>query len=398
MNTRKQARDETLRAVGSVLAVLALTAVWSCAPTDDEAEQDLAAGEQVAGEPVQADAEAMEAGEQSEGPLSFDPEEGETRIRNLRMLTLQGENAEAYFSADASQLIMQRHSQGEAACDQIYVMDVDGRNRRLVSTGEGRTTCSYFFPSGDRIVYSSTHASGPECPPPPDMSRGYVWGLYDYDIYTARPDGSELELLFGSPSYDAEATVSTDGSKIVFTSARDGDLDIYMMNPDGTDVRKLTDEVGYDGGPFFSADGSMIVYRAYHPTDPDEIADYQALLAENMIRPGRLEIYVMDADGSNKRQLTDNGAANFAPFFHPNGRQIIFSSNLHEPEGRNFELYLVNVDGTGLERVTHHPEFDGFPMFTPDGSQLVFGSNRHNRQPGDTNVFIADWVDEPSEN
>ncbi len=142
----------------------------------------------------------------------------------------------------------------------------------------------------------------------------------------------------------------------------------------------------------------MIVYRAYHPTDPDEIADYQALLAENMIRPGRLEIYVMDADGSNKRQLTNNGAANFAPFFHPNGGQIIFSSNLHDPEGRNFELYLINVDGTGLERVTHHPEFDGFPMFTPDGSQLVFGSNRHNRQPGDTNVFIADWVDEPSEN
>jgi Tol biopolymer transport system component len=387
----KSGKSEALRALGFGLTGLAVITVWSCAPAEDESGRELAEGD--------AAIEAAEAvGEQAEeeGPLPFDPEEGETRIRSLRMLTFAGENAEAYFSADAGQLIMQRHREGEAECDQIYIMDTEGRDRRLVSTGEGRTTCSYFFPSGDRIVYSSTHARGPECPPPPDRSRGYVWGLYDYDIYTARPDGSELELLFGSPGYDAEATISTDGSRIVFTSTRDGDLDIYTMGPDGTDVRRLTDEVGYDGGPFFSADGSMIVYRAHHPTDPDEIADYRALLGENMIRPGQLDIFVMSADGSNKRQLTDNGAANFAPFFHPNGRQIIFSSNLHDPDGRNFELYLINVDGTGLERVTHHPDFDGFPMFTPDGRQLVFGSNRHNRQQGDTNIFIADWVDEPA--
>jgi Tol biopolymer transport system component len=384
---------ETLRVLGLGLSVLALTTVWSCDPTSDEAAEDAAVGEEVAVETTEAGDEQAE-----QGPVSFQPEESETRIRDLRMLTLHGENAEAYFSADATQLIMQRHREGEAECDQIYVMDTEGGGRRLVSTGEGRTTCSYFFPSGDRIVYSSTHASGPECPLPPDRSRGYVWGLYDYDIYTARPDGSDLELLFGSPGYDAEATISTDGSKIVFFFNDTATTEIYTMNPDGTDVRKLTNEVGYDGGPFFSADGSSIVYRAYHPTDPDEIADYQALLSENMIRPGRLEIYVMNADGSNKQQLTDNGAANFAPFFHPNGRQIIFSSNLHEPEGRNFELYLINVDGTGLERVTYHPDFDGFPMFTPDGSRLVFGSNRHNRQTGDTNVFIADWVDEPAAN
>ncbi len=319
----------------------------------------------------------------------------ETHLRNARQLTFGGENAEAYFSADDRQLILQS-THGPYGCDQIFTLPISGGELRLVSTGRGRTTCAYFFPSGRKILYSSTHLENESCPPPPDYSQGYVWALYpSYDIFMSDPNGENVVRLTDAPGYDAEATISRDGKKIVFTSLRDGDLDIYTMDPDGTDVTRLTDEVGYDGGPFFSADGSMIVYRAHHPTDPDEIGDYRALLAENMIRPGQLDIFVMDADGSNKRQLTDNGAANFAPFFHPNGRQIIFSSNLHEPDGRNFELYLINVDGTGLERVTYHPEFDGFPMFTPDGRQLVFGSNRHNRQPGDTNIFIADWVDEP---
>jgi Tol biopolymer transport system component len=327
----------------------------------------------------------------------YDAGPGETRIRNLRMLTFEGENAEAYFSSDGTQLIFQRTNPPEAECDQIFIMDTDGGNRRLVSTGLGRTTCAYFFPEGDRIVYASTHASSPGCPAPPDYSRGYVWALYDFDIYAGAPDRSQLEVLFASPRYDAEATISPDGSRIVFTSLADGDLDIYVMNADGSDVTRLTDEPGYDGGPFFSADGTKIVYRADHPTDPEALADYQALLAEDLVRPSALEIWVMDADGSNKVQLTDNGAANFAPFFHPSGDQIIFSSNLHDPDSRNFELYLINVDGTGLEQVTHFDGFDGFPMFTPDGKRLVFGSNRHNRTEGDTNVFIADWVEEPGQ-
>jgi Tol biopolymer transport system component len=219
-----------------------------------------------------------------------------------------------------------------------------------------------------------------------------VWALYDYDIYTAAADGAGARKLTSSPGYDAEATIGRDG-RIVFTSTRDGDLDLYVMDADGGNVRRLTTDLGYDGGAFFSADGSMIVYRAFHPQTPEEIADYKSLLAQNLIRPTKLDIYVMDADGTNRRRLTDNGAANFAPFFHPDGKRVIFSSNLHEPGGRNFDLYMINVDGSGLERITTHADFDGFPMFSPDGRRLVFASNRGAANQGETNIFIADWVE-----
>jgi TolB protein len=317
----------------------------------------------------------------------------EPRLTNIRMLTNGGENAEAYFSADGRQLIFQATRPGFNECDQIFTMDVDGGNVRLVSTGSGRTTCAYFFPSGDRILYSSTHEHSPECPSPPDRSQGYVWGLDPYDIYTARPDGSDLRRLTDHPGYDAEATISHDGTRIVFTSTRDGDIDIYVMNADGSDVRRLTDEPGYDGGPFFSPDGTKIVYRASHPDTPEGIADFRRLLERGVFRAGPLDIWIMDADGSNKQRVTNNGAANFAPFMHPDGRRIIFSSNMSDPAGRAFDLYIINIDGTGLERVTSQPEFDGFPMFNREGTQLVWASNRGGTNPGDTNVFIADWKD-----
>ena len=317
----------------------------------------------------------------------------EKRLRNIRQLTFSGENAEAYFSAGNRRIIFQSHD-GEGQCDQIYVMDLEGGNRRMVSTGRGKTTCSYFFPDGQRILYASTHAAGPECPAPPDYSRGYVWRLYpEFDIYTSRPDGSDLRRLTNTPGYDAEATISRDGKKIVFTSMRDGDIDIYVMDAGGTNVRRLTNELGYDGGAFFSPDGARIVYRAHHPQDPAEIAEYKELLKTGLLRPRRFELLVMDADGGNKRQITNNGAANFAPFFHPDGRRIIFASNLHDPRSRNFDLYLINVDGTGLERVTYHELFDSFPMFSSDGKKLVWASNRKQAKPGDTNIFIADWIE-----
>ncbi|MCL6565935.1 MAG: hypothetical protein K6U09_05880 [Acidobacteriia bacterium] len=318
----------------------------------------------------------------------------EIRLRNIRQLTFAGENAEAYFSHDNRWLIFQGH-EGEDRCDQIYIMDVEGRHRRMVSTGQGKTTCAYFFPDGEHILYSSTHAAGPDCPPPrPDYSRGYVWRLNpEYDIYTARRDGSELRRLTTTPGYDAEATVSPDGRTIVFTSLRDGDIDIYAMDADGTNVRRLTHELGYDGGAFFSPDGTRIVYRAHHPQDAAEIADYKALLETGLLRPTRFEIFVMDADGSNKRQVTRNGAANFAPFWHPDGRRIIFASNLHAPRSRNFDLYLIQADGSGLERVTYHELFDSFPMFSSDGRWLVWASNRNQARPSDTNIFLADWVE-----
>jgi len=317
----------------------------------------------------------------------------EKYVRNIKQLTFGGENAEAYFSADGQRVIFQSTREG-LQCDQIFTMNADGSNVKMISTGAGRTTCSYFFPRGDRVLYSSTHLSGKDCPPRPDFSKGYVWAVYpSFDIFTARTDGADLKQLTTSPGYDAEAVISRDGRRIVFTSMRDGDLEIYTMDSRGKNVRRLTHDLGYDGGPFWSFDGRQIVYRANHPTTDQEKADYQALLKQNLIRPTTLEIWVMKADGSMKRQITHNGKANFAPYFFPDGKRVIFASNMDDPKGRNFDLYRINVDGTGLERITYNDTFDGFPMFSPDGTKLVFASNRNAKSRGDTNVFIADWVE-----
>ncbi|MGE5110200.1 MAG: TolB family protein [Acidobacteriaceae bacterium] len=319
--------------------------------------------------------------------------EGEKHLANLRQLTHGGENAEAYWSIDDSKLIFQSQH-GNLKCDQIFQMNADGSDMHMVSTGKGRTTCSYIFPDGKHILYASTHGASPECPPPPDFSKGYRWKLYpEYDIYVATIDGSNPHNITNARGYDAEATISRDGKRIVFTSERNGDLDIYTMDPDGKNVKQLTDEMGYDGGPFWSYDGKWIVYRAYHPKTTQEVAEYKALMAEHAIKPMTLEIWVMKADGSGKRQLTKNGAANFAPYFFPDGKKIIFSSNMGDMKGMgNFDLYTINVDGTGLERITMNPTFDGFPMFTSDGNKIVFASNRNARKPHETNVFVADWV------
>jgi TolB protein len=316
---------------------------------------------------------------------------GERHLRNVRQLTFGGENAEAYFSFDGRRLVLQSTRDGRE-CDQEYVMDADGSHVRMVSTGKGRVTCGYFLPGDDRLLYASTHHVAEGCPAKPDHAAGYVWPLYDYDLFVASADGGEPRPLAPSPGYDAEATVSRDGW-IVFTSTRDGDLDLYKMREDGSGLTRLTDTPGYDGGAFFSSDGKRIVYRASRPATPDALAEYRALLARKLVKPSQLEIWVMDADGRDQRQVTRLGAASFAPFFHPDGRRIIFASNAQDPRGRNFDLYLVNDDGTGLERVTTEETFDGFPMFSPDGKQLVFASNRNGSRPGETNVFIADWVE-----
>ena len=325
-------------------------------------------------------------------PASAFPQ-SEEHLRNIKQLTFGGENAEAYFSADGRKLIFQSTRDGRE-CDQIFTMNVDGSDVKIVSNGTGRTTCAYFFPNLGRLLYSSTHLGGAACPPRPDFSQGYVWAIYpSYDIFIARPNGSQIQQLTKTPGYDAEATISPNGKKIVFTSMRDGDLDIYTMDANGRNVRRLTTEVGYDGGPFFSPDGSQIVYRAHHPQTEKEKSDYQRLLKDNLIRPSTLELWVMNADGSNKRQITRNGKANFAPYFFPDGKRIIFSSNLNDPKGRDFDLYKINIDGTGLERITFNDTFDGFPMFSPNGKQIVFASNRNAKARGETNVFIADWVE-----
>jgi TolB protein len=318
--------------------------------------------------------------------------DGEKHLANFRQLTFGGENAEAYWSFDGSKLIFQSTRDGRKA-DQIYTMNADGSDVRMVSTGKGRCTCSYFSKDGKRIFYASTHLGGDEPPPPPDFSQGYVWAVYPtYDIFSANADGSGLKRLTDTDGYDAEATVSPDGKRVVFTSMRNGDLDLYSMDTDGRHVERLTDAVGYDGGAFFSPDGKKICYRAYHPTSDEDQRKYRDLLAKNLVKPSVMELYVMDADGRHKKQLTRNGSANFCPFFTPDGKKLIYASNAADPQGRNFDLYLIDVEGGTPEQVTFDPTFDGFPMFSPDGKKLVWASNRNAKQRGDTNIFVADWV------
>jgi TolB protein len=321
-------------------------------------------------------------------PAPISPEIGERHFSNIRQLTFGGENAEAYFSADGKRLTFQGKS-GAQLCDQQYVMNIDGSNIHRISNGHGKTTCGYFFDGDHKVFFGSTHGADTACPPKPDPSKGYVWGLDPYDIYTVNSDGSGMKRLTNYGVYTAEGTLSPNGKTIVFTSLKDGDLDIYTMNVDGTNIRKLTNTPGYDGGPFWSHDGKRIVYRAWHPTDT-ALTNYQDLLRQRLVRPNRMELWVMNADGSNQHQITSLGGANFAPFFTPDDRRIIFSSNYKNPRSRNFELYLVNADGSNLEPVTNHPEFDGFPMFSPDGTKLVWASGRASKN-GDLNLFIADW-------
>lgn len=317
--------------------------------------------------------------------------EGEKHFKNVKMLTSDGENAEAYFSFDGKKLVFQA-TFDSMECDQIFTMNIDGTNRQLISTGKGRTTCSYFYPDGKKIIYASTHLADAKCPPPPDRSKGYVWKLYEsFDIFLKA--GNELKQLTDTPGYDAEATVSPKGDKVVFTSLRNGDPEIYTMNLDGSNQTRLTFETGYDGGPFFSPDGSKIVFRASRPVTEAQMADYNDLVENGYVRPTALEIFIMDADGKNMKQITNLGKASFAPFFHPNGKRIIFSSNYNGDNARDFNLFIINIDGTGLERITFNSSFDGFPMFSPDGKYFVFGSNRFNKKETDTNIFIAEWVD-----
>jgi Tol biopolymer transport system component len=316
---------------------------------------------------------------------------GEAHLKNISQLTFGGQNAEAYFSYDGRELIFQS-TRGELECDAIFRMNIDGTNQHLVSSGKGVTTCSFIAPDNRSIIYASTHLAGDRCPPKPDYSRGYVWPLYEsYDIFKAGPDGGDLKRLTRTPGYDAEAVFSPKGDKILFTSVRSGDLELYLMNPDGSGLQQLTHEAGYDGGAFFSLDGEWIVWRASRPKGK-ALQDYQALLSQGLIRPGNLEIFIMNLAKGDPVQLTDNGAANFAPYWHPDGQHVIFASNMENPKGRNFDLFLLEVDTRKVERVTHYPGFDSFPMFSHDGKKLVFASNRNGKVHGETNIFIADWV------
>lgn len=324
----------------------------------------------------------------------------EVHLRNVRQFTFGGNNAEAYFSFDDEALVFQREYKEQGLpCDQIYWAEIPGPGQpfapQRVSNGQGRTTCAYFYPGGDTIIYASTHLADTACPPAIDRSqiKKYVWPIYDsYEIFLANRAGEPLAQLTDNDAYDAEATLSPQGDLIVFTSTRDGDLDLYTMRLDGSDVHRVTDGLGYDGGAFFSPDGSKLIFRASRPQTDEAKAEYRELLAQGLVAPTNMELYICEVDGSNLRRITELGSANWAPFFHPSGDKVIFSSN-HASGGRTFNLFMVNLDGSGLEQITYDTEFDAFPMFSHDGSMLVWSSNRHNGDTRHTNLFLADWVE-----
>ena len=327
-------------------------------------------------------------------PPALDPRE--VHLADLRQLSRGGENAEAYWSPDGRELIFQS-ARPPYACDQIFRVPADGSREAVrVSTGKGRTTCSYFTRDGRRILYSSTHLASPDCPPPPDRSQGYVWPIHSgYEIFSAKPDGSDLVPLTTNQAYDAETTVCPKDGSLIFTSTRDGDLDLYRMDADGKNVKRLTDTPGYDGGAFFSPDCSRIVWRASRPKGA-ELDDYKRLLAQGLVRPNRLELWVANADGGEAHQVTYLNAGSFAPSFFPSGKRLIFATNYGDPKGREFDLWAIDVDGSNLERITWTGGFDGFPMFSPDGTRLAFASNRNGTQAGETDIFVARWVDGPA--
>jgi len=326
----------------------------------------------------------------------------EKHFKNIRQLTFGGDNAEAYFGFDNEHIIFQRAAPKEGiACDQIFYgklpqKKTDTFNYKMVSTGLGRTTCAYLMPDKKHVLYSSTHLGSKECPPVPDKKalKKYVWPIYDsYDIFVADLNGTIIQQLTHEKGYDAEPVISPKGDKIIFTSTRNGDLDLYTMNLDGSNVKQITHELGYDGGAWFSPDGTKIVWRASRPTTETEIKEYKDLLAQGLVAPTNMEVYVANADGTDVKQVTKLGQANWAPNFMPDGKRIIFSSNHEYKKGFPFNIYTINMDGTELKKISHDGGFDAFPMFSPNGKKIIFSSNRNNGGTHDTNVFIADWVE-----
>ena len=330
--------------------------------------------------------------------LQYDKEK---HLKNITQLTFGGDNAEAYFSFDDTKLVFQsNYEKWGLDCDQIFYTEIKNSNMKnempkIISTGLGRTTCAYFMPGDTTIIYASTHLENAQCPHVPEKTDGkYVWPIYDsYDIFVSDLEGNIVKQLTNEIGYDAEATVSPLGDKIVFTSMRTGDLELFTMDIDGKNIKQVTFQLGYDGGAFFSPDGKKLIFRSSRPKTKNEIKEYKKLLNEGLVKPTEMELYTCNVDGSELKQITNLGKANWAPFFHPSGKKVIFSSNHKSKRGFPFNLYMINIDGTELKQITFDESFDAFPMFSYSGKKLVFSSNRNNNGTRSTNLFIADWIE-----
>jgi len=302
-------------------------------------------------------ATSQPASTQPSGQLKYAKEKN---FKKLTQLTFGGDNAEAYFSFDNTKLVFQAsNEEWDAPCDQIFMMPLTGTDAGakppLLSTGKGRTTCSYFMPGDSTVLYASTHLADAECPDAPRTVDGkYVWPIYEsFDIFVSDMSGKIVKQLTKDPGYDAEATLSPDGKMIVFTSMRSGDLELYTMDVNGNNVKQITTGLGYDGGAFFSPDGKKLVFRSSRPKTEEEVTAYKSFLDRGLVQPTNMEIYT----------------------------------------GRIFNIFSINEDGSDLKQITFDDTFDAFPMFSYDGKYLAFSSNRNNGGTRDTNVFLAEWQD-----
>lgn len=327
---------------------------------------------------------------------------GEKHFKNIQQLTFGGDNAEAYFSFDGKYIVFQKTNPKEGLlCDQIFIGKVPKQGEtfkpKLISTAKGRTTCAAFLKDGKHIIYASTHLANDSCPPVPDRKKygnKYIWPIYEtFDIFMADTNGKIVKQLTNTKGYDAEGTISPDGKTMIFTSTRDGDLDLYLMNLKTLKVKRVTKMLGYDGGAWFSPDGKKIIWRASRPKTEAEVKEYKDFLAQNLVAPTNMEIWVANADGSNAHQVSNFGQANWAPAYMPDSKRIIFASNHEYKRGFPFNLYTINEDGSNLIKISRDKGFDAFPMFSTNGKKIIFCSNRNNGGTRDTNIFIADWVE-----
>ncbi|MBK8449610.1 MAG: PD40 domain-containing protein [Saprospiraceae bacterium] len=373
------------------IALVCFVLFLNCKNSPTKTEQPVTTSQELAGQMPNKDS--------SKNTIHYPAEK---HLKNVKQLTFGGNNAEAYWSFDGKMLVFQSDNPAWGAeCDQIYYFnpnldDLSKNKPHYISRRGGRTTCSYFMPGDSMIIFASTHRDTSACPPVPERTTGgkYVWPIYSsFDIYVADLKGNLKKQLTNIAGYDAEATVSPKGNKIIYTALRQGDLNLWIMDIDGKNKKQITFLPGYDGGAFFSPDGNSIVFRASRPKDSEARKEYYELLQKGLVQPTEMEIFTCNLQGGNYHQVTNLGKANWAPFYHPSGKKIIFSSNHAAPKGYQFNLYLINLDGTGLEQITFDSVFDSFPMFSPDGKRLVWASNRNNGGTHDTNLFMAEWVD-----